>query len=78
MVGLALASWFVLAFTGWGSESSLGAQFARDAPLLVLSAATGVAAVAVFCGAVGVALRYSVVGVLPAMLMASAYFTDLY
>ena len=78
MVGLALASWFMLAFTGWGSESPPGAQFARDAPVLALSAATGVTAVAVFCRAVGAALRYSMVGALPAMLMASAYFTDLY
>lgn len=78
LVGLALASWFVLAFTGWGSEASPGAQLARDAPVLALSAVTGVAAVAVFCGAIGAALRYSVVGALPAMLMASAYFTDLY
>jgi hypothetical protein len=78
IVGLALASWFKLAFTGWGFESSVGAQFVRDAPWLVLSAATGVAAVAVFCGAVGVAIRYSVVGALPAVLMASAFLTDLY
>lgn len=78
IVGLAVASWFLLALTGWGHESSADAQLVRDAPWLAVSAATGIGAVALFCGAVRASLRYSLVGALPAVLMASAFFTDLY
>lgn len=78
IIGLALACWFLLALTGWGHETSPGAQLARDVPWLAVSAATGVGAVAVFCGAVGASVRYSLVGALPALLMVSSYFTDMY
>lgn len=78
MVGLVLACWLTLAFTGWGPESSPRAQFARDAPWLAVSAITGVAAVAVFRRAIRAGMRYWAVGALPAILMTSAYFTFLY
>lgn len=78
IVGLALTSWLLLAFTGWGFETSPGVQLARDAPWLAASAATGVGAAAVFCRAVGANVRYWAVGAIPAILRASAYFTNLY
>jgi hypothetical protein len=68
----------MLSFTGWGFQTEPGEQLARDAVPLTVSAVTGSAAVAVICWALRTGMRYAVLGAMPALVMASAYFTDLY
>ena len=76
---LAATSWLALAFTGWGFETQPVGQLARDAFPLAVSATTGAASVAVICWTLPARRwAFSLIGVVPALLVVSAYFTTLY
>ena len=76
-VGLVAASW-----TGWGTETEPLDQVRRDAPWLLVVAAAGASFGALAAwGAAGrrrLLVLAAGAGLLPAVAMASAYFTDLY
>lgn len=72
-----------LSWTGWGFEADPAAQLLRDAPWVVLAGLTGAGAGAVLAWAlVGRRSRAAavgaVLGVLPAAVLVTAYFTQAY
>jgi hypothetical protein len=72
-----------LSLTGWGFEADPARQLVRDLPQLVVCAVAGAACVATLAW-VGVGRRRlplaaaAAGGALPALVMASAYFTGRY
>lgn len=78
-----LVALFAVAMTGWGFETDPGDQLRRDLPMLIASAIAGAG-----CGAaLGFALAgprrapilfLMVLGVVPAILKGTAYFTHSY
>ena len=77
-IGLVALSW-----TGWGAETDPMDQLQRDAPWLLVAAAAGASAGGLV--AWGVAGRRwfwihvtAAAGLLPAAVMITAYFTDMY
>lgn len=72
-----------ISWTGWGFETDPAAQLLRDAPWVVLAGLTGAGAGVVLAWAV-VGRRGLVVtvgaglGAIPAAVMVTAYFTEMY
>ena len=80
---LAFVCLISIAWTGWGFETDPAAQLLRDAPWVVLAGLTGAGAGAVLAWAVVGRRGWAVavgaaIGVLPAAVMVTAYFTDAY
>ncbi len=83
MALLAFSCLISLSWTGWGVETDPAAQLLRDAPWVALAGLTGAGAGTVVAWAVGGrrSLPMAVgaaLGVLPAAVMVTAYFTDAY
>ena len=80
---LALICLMSISWTGWGFETEPGTQLLRDAPWVFLGGVTGAGAGALLAWVV-VGKRGLVVtvgaglGILPAAVMITAYFTDAY
>lgn len=75
---LALIAWVSLAFTGWGTEADPVDQLTRDLGPLLVSAFFGTCAAWVVTRVLGASRWWSLVGTVPALLVASAYFTGAY
>lgn len=72
---LGLISWVALAFTRWGFETDPVDQLTRDLGWLLVSAGFGVGAVWVVTRVLRASGWWALVGAVPALLVASAYFT---
>lgn len=80
---LALVALVALSLTGWGFETDPSTQFRRDLPQLLACAVAGAASGAALAVALAGVRRVLVVllalvGTIPAVLVASAYFTTSY